>query len=89
MAFYIEKCYSDFLLFENLSFQFNKIDKLYQPDELFTTKGMILYNGLKEYYHQIYNKWNNMVSQYDLSNQPYNFTYSKFIQLNPLYENVH
>jgi hypothetical protein len=89
MAFYIEKCYSDFLLLENPSIEFNKIDKLYQPDELFTTKGMILYNGLKEYYHQVDNKWNDKVCQYDLSNQPYNFTYSKFIQLNPLYENAH
>jgi hypothetical protein len=34
----------------------------------------------------MYNKWFDKVKDFDMSNQPYNFTYSKFIVLNPIKE---
>lgn len=83
MAFYLEKCYSDLSLFEQPTFDFNKTEKLYKPEDLFTENGLTIYNGIKHYFGEMFNKWNRITKSYDLGNQPYNFTYSKFIELNP------
>jgi hypothetical protein len=54
-----------------------------------TEKGEELLRVYKTTYSSMLEKRGGEIQSLRLRNQPYNFTYSKFIQLNPLYENVH
>ena len=83
MYFYIGKCYQDLLLIDN------PIEPSGKSQEIFTEKGLIIYNEIKSTFNLMKNKWYPSVKDFDMSNQPYNFTYSKFVELNTLYENVH
>ena len=88
LSFYLNKCYSDFSLIEIPSVKRNKVDKLYDSISLFTKDGFILYDGMKKKYKKIHNKWHEGIDKFDLSNQPYNFTFSKFLELNPLKKEI-
>ncbi|NOQ73850.1 MAG: hypothetical protein GQ574_17720 [Crocinitomix sp.] len=57
-------------------------------DALFTDKGRKLYDKIETDLTEINNNWYQKLNHLDLTNQPYNFTYSKFIELNPI-EKVH
>ncbi len=78
IAFYIIKCYTDLLLIDN---PINSEDK---SKEYFTEEGLLIYRELKTKWKEIYKKRFEVTSRFDMSNQPYNFTYSKFLELNPL-----
>ena len=82
MKFYLSKCHHDINLIEN-----NKKYSLGSRD-IFTEKGLIIYDTIKNNYISTSEKWKEEVGGFNMSNQPYNFTYSKFIQLNPLKENL-
>lgn len=75
VCFYINKCYNDLILIEN-SEQKSK--------GIFTKDGLIIYNEIKEMFNKIVSKYKDQVGEFDMSNQPYNFTYTKFTELNPL-----
>jgi hypothetical protein len=78
IAFYINKCYSDLLLIDNpLSNQERSI-------ELFSDLGQHIYNEIKNKWQEMYNKYYDDVKGFDMSNQPYNFTYKNFKELNSL-----
>jgi hypothetical protein len=78
IAFYINKCYSDLLLIDN------PINSDQKSTEYFTNDGLKIYRELKAKWKEMYKKWYEVTRCFDLSNQPYNFTYSKFLELNPL-----
>ncbi len=83
MSFYIKKCYQDISLIEDPLEKYNKTSKLYASKELFTANGFIIYNEIKKTYRSMVKKWINIVGDFDMSNQPYNFTYAKFNEINP------
>jgi len=78
IAFYINKCYSDLLLIDN------PINSDQKSTEYFTNDGLKIYRELKTKWNEMYKKWYEVTRCFDMSNQPYNFTYSKFLVLNPL-----
>jgi hypothetical protein len=78
ISFYINKCYKDLLLIDSPIKSFEK------ANHFFTNDGMIIYTELKNKWFEMYNKWFEKIKHFDMSNQPYNFTYSKFLELNPL-----
>src|SRR5690606_7668933 len=43
-----------------------------------------IFRSIEDKYFEILNKYEKEVSNYNYDNQPYNFTYSNFIKLNPL-----
>ncbi|QBA20879.1 hypothetical protein EU348_06635 [Chryseobacterium indologenes] len=79
IAFYINKCYNDFVLIDKQPFETEENELKY-----FTENGLSIYKEIKNTWLEMSKKWFDEVKVYDLSNQPYNFTYSKFIELNPL-----
>jgi hypothetical protein len=78
IAFYINKCYRDLLLIDN------PINSETKSNECFTANGLLIYKELKQKWKEMYVKWFEKTKHFDMSNQPYNFTYSKFLELNPL-----
>lgn len=78
IAFYINKCYRDLLLIDN------PINASINANEYFTKDGLLIYNELKNKWFEMYNKWFEITKHFNMSNQPYNFTYSKFLELNPI-----
>jgi hypothetical protein len=81
IAFYIYKCYSDLLLIDN------PINSEEKAVEYFTNDGLLIYRELKIKWKEMYKKWFGLTKHFDLSNQPYNFTYSLFLELNSLSQN--
>jgi hypothetical protein len=78
IAFYLNKCYNDLLLIDapvNLEIQSNNY---------FTEKGLLIYKELKNKWKEMYEKWNEKTKHFDMTNQPYNFTYSNFLKLNKI-----
>lgn len=78
MRFYIGKCNSDIHLLEHPE------DPALALDKLLTEKGLFLFNEIKKEFEHIADKWWPIVGDFDISNQPYNFTFSNFIALNPI-----
>ena len=81
--FYIGKCYKDLMLVETANINNTPVD----IKDLFTENGLDIYFEIKNKFNFIREKWGNILSSLNMSNQPYNFTYSKFVELNPLDEN--
>lgn len=78
IVFYINKCYSDLLLIES------DINSDIVSNDYFTNEGFSIYKEIKNKWKEMYNKWFKEVKTLKLDNQPYNFTYEKFIELNPI-----
>tara|TARA_B110001469_G_C9623431_1_gene310935 strand:+ start:235 stop:1446 length:1212 start_codon:yes stop_codon:yes gene_type:complete len=49
-----------------------------------TDQGMLFFNLYKSHFTQINEKWKEKIINLKLTNQPYNFSYQKFLKLNPL-----
>jgi len=82
LCFYFSKCYKDILLIDN------PISSNTRAKEMFTDKGFKVYSEIKRTFIDLGDKWRKDIEKgYSLSNQPYNFSYSKFVKLNPLNEN--
>jgi len=78
IAFYLNKCYNDLLLIDN------PINSEVKSNAIFTKMGFKVYKEIKMKWFEMFYKWHTEIATFDMSNQPYNFTYSKFIELNPL-----
>ncbi|MFN7240466.1 MAG: hypothetical protein ACK5UE_09135, partial [Chitinophagales bacterium] len=74
ISFYLNKCNQDLIIVENAN----------KTKTLFTEEGMKIYCVIKDKFREMVEKYENKCKNYNMSNQPYNFTYSKFIELNPL-----
>lgn len=72
ISFYINKYFQDVSKIEDLA------------EESFSKNGMLIYNEIKKNCLEIKQKWFYVIKDFDLSNQPYNFTYSKFLEINPI-----
>jgi|TARA_B110000037_G_C17127386_1_gene508850 hypothetical protein len=83
MLFYIGKCYQDISLIEN-----NDISKVVTINDIFTDGGIEIYLEIKNKYNSTIEKWGELLKGLNMSNQPYNFTYSKFLEINPLNEDI-
>ncbi|WNI37305.1 hypothetical protein [Chryseobacterium sp. SG20098] len=79
IAFYINKCYKDLTLIDEEPFKSEENAAKY-----FTEEGLTIYKEIKNTLLKISKKWLDEIKAFNFSNQPYNFTYSKFTELNPL-----
>jgi len=52
--------------------------------ELFSEKGILLFNDFRQVFLELSQKRQDLLRKCDTSNQPYNFSYEKFVELNPL-----
>ena len=76
IKFYINRCYNDLYIIEKAK------DYKNGAKDFFTQEGLILFYQIKVMFNKMTNKYQDIVKDFDLRNQPYNFTYSKFIELN-------
>ncbi len=83
LYFYIGKCFKDLSLIEAANINNIPINL----KEIFTENGLEIYNEIKNKFDLVKEKWRDSLKALDMSNQPYNFTYSNFVKLNPLNEN--
>ncbi|CAA0230639.1 conserved hypothetical protein [Tenacibaculum maritimum] len=82
LYFYIGKCHCDLKLVENADINNTSVS----INEIFTKNGLEIYTEIKNKFNSIRKKWIDHLKLFDMSNQPYNFTFSKFIEKNPIYE---
>jgi len=83
LYFYIRKCYQDLSLVETANID----NELIGLKDIFTERGLEIYFEIKNKFDLIRVKWIEILKVFNMSNQPYNFTYFKFVELNPLDEN--
>ena len=76
IGFYLIKCGADLSLVENGNEGF-------RLEDLFTEDGLVIFNEIRNKHLYMKDKWGAICEQYTYVNQPYNFSYSKFIELNP------
>lgn len=76
IGFYERKYKYDLLCFEAVCQAHKGIENVLKEESL------QLYNSIKTKYIEVEKKWNNITSPFDFSNQPYNFTFHKFKELN-------
>ena len=76
IGFYLRKCTNDLVNFEKINILYNGIENV------FFEQGIDFYNLIKLKYIQMLNKWKDTVEKYNFSNQPYNFDYKKFKNIN-------
>ena len=77
IGFYLNKCRFDLDRFEKINIFYNGIENVLTED------GIEIYNAISEKYLEVFQKWQ-ITKDFDYSNQPYNFTFSFFEQLNTL-----
>ncbi|KZS39724.1 hypothetical protein AWE51_08720 [Aquimarina aggregata] len=83
ICFYLTKCHKDLLLIDN------PISSSEESKRIFTEKGLLIYKMVKNKWIEMYEKWFDVIEHFNLKNQLYNFSYSRFIKLNPLNENIY
>jgi hypothetical protein len=80
-------------LFGRLTFTLVKFERDYEllseidaegKNKYFKKEGLELLHQFKESYKKSISKWGRNIVLLNLNNQPYNFSYSKFLELNPL-----
>ncbi|WP_017495790.1 hypothetical protein [Flavobacterium sp. WG21] len=76
IGFYLNKCKKDIQNFDKIIDYFGSIENI------LTLSGIKIYEGIKEKYFEVLYKWEPITSEFKYINQPYNFTYSKFTELN-------
>jgi hypothetical protein len=78
IGFYLQKCNYDLSIFDKVVHHNEKIENV------LINNGIEILNLIKIKYYEILKKHKPFVSNLKYNNQPYNFTYSKFSELNPL-----
>jgi len=76
IGFYLIKCKIDLFFFDKIIHCHGKIENT------FNKQGIELYQNIQNEYQDIKNRYSNIVKNYNYKNQPYNFDYDKFIELN-------
>ena len=77
IGFYLQKCKSDLLNFENVINYYNGLESV------LTSDGIEIFKNITNKYFEVLKK-HEEVTLFKYKNQPYNFTYSEFVKLNPL-----
>lgn len=75
ISIYILKCQNDLLLLEHL---FGK------DENIFYEYGMLIFTEMKNKLLEMKNKYKEFYQSYDFKDHPYNFTYKKFAEKNPI-----
>jgi hypothetical protein len=52
--------------------------------DIFTDLGCVFFNYFKRVYRRIYGQRRCIIESFDQSNQPYAFSYERFVERNPL-----
>jgi hypothetical protein len=78
IGFYLLKYKSDLERFENIEIEHKGIENI------LTNEGIEIFNMIKFMYAEKSKKYIELTKQLKFYNQPYNFTYSKFLELNPI-----
>lgn len=78
IGFYLHKCKRDIQNFDKIIYYFKCIENILTPN------GIEIYTNIREKYFEILYQWEPITKEFNYINQPYNFTYSKFIELNKL-----
>lgn len=76
IGFNLKKCSHDLYIYECLITHFSGIDYM------LTEIGASIYTDVKNKFIEIDDKWGDFVQPYSYSNQPYNFTYKYFNEIN-------
>lgn len=76
IGFYLRRCEYDINIFEKIIDHFGSIEYI------LTIEGIEIYSLIKTKYLEIINKWDSKITNFNYSNQPYNFTYKNFKILN-------
>ncbi len=76
IGFYLKKSSSDLNCFDKIIVYFGGIENI------FTNDGFEIYSLMKNKIIEVSNKWKPITSNFNYSNQPYNFTNELFIELN-------
>jgi len=77
IGFYLQKCKSDLLNFEKVINYYNGLESV------LTSEGIEIFKNITNKYFELLKK-HEEVTLFNFNNQPYNFTYSEFIKLNPI-----
>lgn len=78
IGFYLNKCKSDLINFSKIIKFYGGIDKVISED---STQ---LFETIKNKYFEIEEKWRPVIKKFNYGKQPYNFTFDKFLILNPI-----
>ncbi|SHM77017.1 hypothetical protein [Flavobacterium xanthum] len=76
IGFYLGKCSRDIEILEELIIHFSGIENI------LTGAGINLYTLIKSKFIEVFEKWNPLIKHFDYSNQPYNFTFKSFAEIN-------
>lgn len=76
IGFYLGKCSRDIEILEELIIHFSGIENI------LTGAGINLYTLIKAKFIEVFEKWNPLIKHFDYSNQPYNFTFKSFAEIN-------
>lgn len=77
IGFYLQKCKSDLLNFEKVINYYNGLESV------LSSQGIEIFKNIANKYFEVLKK-HEEVTLFKYKNQPYNFTYSEFVKLNPL-----
>jgi hypothetical protein len=55
-----------------------------QNRTIFSEKGLYVYDKIRQIFDDIYKKRQDLIHRFDFSNQSYNFSYDRFVEINPL-----
>ncbi|MFT6947465.1 MAG: hypothetical protein ACJARP_001890 [Vicingaceae bacterium] len=78
LKFYVGKCYQDLILIDE------SIESSTNAKKMFNDKGLLIFNEIKKTWKLIVNKWQPEIKDFDMSNQPYNFSFLNLLEKNPL-----
>lgn len=76
IGFYLIKCKFDLTVFQDILLIFNGIENV------LCQVGIDLYVLILNKYFKVFEKWNQITSNFNYDNQTYNFSYSKFVKIN-------
>lgn len=76
IGFYMRKCSLDLEIFDKVKNKFHSIENM------FTEKGLEIIQAIILQFNKMKNMWSSEVNEYDYSNQDYNFSMKKFLELN-------
>ena len=77
IGFYLQKCKMDLINFQKVVDYYNGINNILSCD------GIEIFQNIANKYFEVLKK-HEEVTLFKYKNQPYNFTYSEFVKLNPL-----
>lgn len=76
IGFYLDKCTLDMQSFEKINEHYDSVENV------LTSNGLEIFTLIKKKYLDVFEKWYSTTKYFDYGNQPYNFNFKKFTELN-------